>query len=208
MKGNTHGRLFHAVLEWLLGSGRMRPLAGQYVRAAPPTAPCMAEYGARFIETLKWYSTTSGLPYLADVAEFDWLLGGVSVAISKPSLTIAALAAYPADHLPDKPGTHFLRSGWPVDDLVRIRLGYQAPESLKFTSQKVALEIGGARGQFQITRIDEPTLKFRAALVVGMPLGEAVGEGLAADPRFDVSVVLAATFASGLVIDIVSPAEE
>jgi len=200
-------------VEWLLGSARMRPLAEAYARAAPPAAPCMAEYGAGFIETLKWDASTSGLPYLADVAALDWLLGGVSVAISKPSLAIAALAAYPAEQLPDirlrlQPGTHYLRSGWPVDDLVRIRLSEQSPESLSFTPHKVALEVSGARGEFRMTRLDQPTLKFRAAIAAGMPLGEAVGEGLETDPAFDVSVALAATFAAGLVIDIVSPAEE
>lgn len=200
-------------VEWLLGSTRMRPLAEQFVRAAPPTAPCMAEYGAGFIDALKWDPTTGDVPYIGDVAELDWLLGGVSVAVSKPVLPIAALAAYPADRLPDcglrlQPGTRYLKSGWPVDDLVRVRLGDQLPDRMSFVPQKVALELSGARGQFRITRLDEPVMKFRAALAVGKTLGDAVDAGIAADAEFDFSLALATIFAEGLVIEIVSPVEE
>jgi hypothetical protein len=203
----------YPTVEWLLGSDRMRPLAEQYIRVSPPTAPCMAEYGAGFVEALKWDLTTSAVPYVHEVAELDWHLGGVSVATSGPALAISALADHPAERLPDlglrlQPGTRYLESGWPIDELVRIRLGEQPPEQLEFKPYSVALEISGARGQFRITRLDRPVFKFRAALATGDALGDAVTAGVAVDPNFDFSLALATVFAEGLVIDIISPAED
>lgn len=200
-------------VEWLLGSARMRPLAEAFIRAAPPTAPCMAEYGAGFIDALRCDTSTGELPYIGDVAELDWLLGGVSVAVSKPALSIAALAACPADRLPDcglrlQPGTRYLQSGWPVDDLVRVRLGDQLPEVLNFAAHKVAIEVSGARGRFRLTRLDEPVMKFRTALAAGRTLGDAVNAGIDAGAEFDFSLALATVFAEGLVIAIASPVEE
>lgn len=200
-------------IEWLVGSDRLRPLAEQFTRVAPPTAPCMAEYGAGFIAALKDEAVIRHLPYLGDVAELDWMLGDVSVAISKPALDISALAKFPANQLPDlglhlQLGVRYLASAWPVDDLVRIRLSEQYPQTLDFAPMNVALEISGARGQFQIRRLDQPVMKFRAALARGATLGDAMSDGLATDPEFDVSLALATIFAEGLVVAVISSTED
>lgn len=203
----------YPTVEWLLGSARTMQLAEQFIRVSPPSAPCMAEYGAGFIEALKSDAGTGTLPYLGDVAELDWNLGNVSVAIDRPALAISALSESPPDRLPDiglclQPGLSYLRSGWPVDDLVRIRLSEQPPQTLQFTPIAVALEVRGARGQFRIARVDPAVLGFRAALAAGETLGTATDQGLSVDPHFNLSLALASVFAEGLVVEIVSPTEE
>jgi hypothetical protein len=169
----------------------------------------MAEYGAGFVGALQWDEGTSALPYLEDVASLDWALGDVAVAVDGAALSITMLANYPPDSLPDltlrlQPGLRYLRSGWPIDDLVRIRLSERPPDQLHFVPVAVALEIRGARGQFRIGRIEEAALKFRTALASGATLGAAIEGGLSVDPEFDAAAALAALFAEGLVVDIAS----
>jgi len=197
-------------VEWLIGSRAIAELAEPFVRASPPTAPCLAEYGSDFVGALR---LSDGMPpYLADVGVLDWALGDVAVAIDHAPLSIAALASHPAESLPDldlrlQPGVRYRRSDWPVDELVQIRLSEKAPDHLHFVPHAVALEIRGARGQFRIGRLDPAAYEFRSLLAVGEPLGIAIAGALAADPSFDVSGAIAAVFAEGLVVE-VSPSNQ
>ncbi len=200
-------------VEWLLGTGRFIRLAETYVRASPPSAPCMAEYGAGFAAALEHPEIAGGLPYLADVARLDWMLGDAAISIGMPAVAITELTAWPVERLPDlglrlQPGAAYLLSEWPVDDLVRIRLSEGPPDQRRFDALPVALEVRGARGAFGIGRLDRATFAFRAALCAGATLGAAIETAHAADPEFDVPTALGALFATGLVADILSPDAE
>ncbi len=200
----------HPTLDWLVGTPRFVALAEQFIRSTPPSAPCMAEYGDGFPAWLEEQAPVGLPPYLADTARLDWLLGNAAVAIDGPALAIDALSAWPADRLPDlglrlQPGAGYLRSGWPIDDLVRIRLDNRATEQLEFMASPVRLEIRGARGQFGIHRLDEAEFRFRAGLRSGASLGAAIEGGLSADPEFDVASAIATLFATGLVAGVASP---
>ena len=191
-------------VEWLLGSSRVGDLAEVFLRSSPPAAPCLAEYGRDFVTFVASNQGTRTLPYLEDVALLDWHLGDVSVAVDAPALAITVLSRRHPDSLPDlrltlQPGLRYLRSSWPVDDLVRIRLSEQAPEQLVFSPAPVALELRGARGQFRIDRLAPAVFRFRESVGRGETLGAAIQRGIEADPDFDVSSALAALFAEGLV---------
>ncbi|MDP1730397.1 MAG: DNA-binding domain-containing protein [Devosia sp.] len=198
-------------VEWLLGSQRMRALVDAFIRVSPPKAPCMAEYGVEFTNFIAWDRSTHNLPYLEDAAWLDWHLGDVAVAVDRPPLQVAALRAFPQDRLPDlamtlQAGTRYLGSGWPVDDLVRVKLSENAPGQLTFNPVPVALEIRGSRGRFDVGRLDPATFKFRSAIGQGKPLGVAMQRALETDPEFDVPHGLASLFADGLVVAVSDPA--
>ena len=201
----SHIRGRFPTVEWLLGSVRMLALAEQFACETPPSAPCMAEYGGDFVACLARSEALRELPYMDKVALLDWHLGDVAVAIDYPALAITGLRYREPDQLLDlllalQPGVRYLDAGWPVDDLLRVRLGDRAPEQLDFEPSPVALQIRGARGRFGVSRIDTGTLRFRVALSLGRSLGDAAGLALDADRSFDVSHGLAAIFAEGLVI--------
>ncbi len=200
-------------VEWLLGTARFVALAEPFIRTSPPGVPCMAEYGEGFAAALDHHGLAGELPYLADVARLDWMLGHAAVAISLPPLPITALGTWPADRLPDlrlviQPGAGYLHSTWPVDDLVRVRLDERVPDRLEFTALPVALEVRGARGEFGIGRLDRAEFAFRAALRAGATLGAALEAGLSTNPGFDVPTALGALFAAELVVDILPPDAE
>lgn len=200
-------------VEWMLGTPRFIALAEPFIRLSPPSAPCMAEYGEDFGGFLNRHAPAGTSPYIADIARLDWLLGNAAIAVEMPPVAIAALSAWPADRLPDlslrlQPGVSYLASGWPIDDLVRVRLDERQPEQLEFLARAVALEVRGARGQFGIGRLDRAEFEFRSALQGRISLGAAIERGLSADPDFDVSAALATLFAAGLVADVLPTAAE
>ena len=199
-----HLRGRYPTLEWLLGTDPLVALCDATLRQSPPRAPSMSEYGQELVETLR--ADDSGLPpYIADVARLDWALGCVSVAVDHSGITIVALATVPADALDAvtltlQPGLAHVAAGWPVDELVQLRLADAAPEQLAFLPQDTHLELRGARGRFSLRRLAPGEFTFRARLATGESLGRAAEAALAIQSSFDVSAALAALFAEGLVI--------
>ncbi|HEV7277040.1 MAG TPA: DNA-binding domain-containing protein [Devosiaceae bacterium] len=191
-------------IQWLLGSERMQLLARDFTVAHRPTAPCIAEYGGAFPGFLGETDDATRHPYLPATAAIDWALGEVAVAIDHSPLAIAKLRARPQERLPDlrlqlQPGMRLLSAAWPVDDLVRLRLGKAPPERFVFDRQAVHLQLLGARGAFTIQRLDRGSFAFREALAGGASIGGAAVDAVAADPSFDAGAALAALFAAGLV---------
>jgi hypothetical protein len=211
-----HRRHYHASLiaalttkfpatAWLMGSADFTEAAAAYLRTSPPKAPCIAEYGEGFPAFIATLPIGARAPYLASVAEADWLLGQVSIAIAEDPLPINALASIPENLLPDirlrlQPGLRFLTSDWPIDSLIAIHLGGDAPEQFVMEREAVRLQFRGARGKFGIERLGPGAFAFRRAVAEGGSLGAAVERALAEEGDFDPGNALASLFASGLVV--------
>ena len=198
-----HLRGRYPTVEWLLGTDAMIDLADALLREHPPRAPSLAEYGAELIDLVASRRDRHP-PWLSDIARLDWHLGSMSVAVEEPPLTIAALTELAPETLLDvtlrlQPGLVFLQSGWPVDQLVHLRLGGGAPERLQFDPLSVCLELRGGRGKFGLQRLAPPDDAFRRALREEIRLGTAAERALGADGTFDLSSALARLFAEGLV---------
>lgn len=218
-----HRRHYHASLMtalatkfpatlWLLGSPRFNELATAYLAAFPPVSPCIAEYGENFPEFVALRPIGAERPYIAAVASADWHLGQVSIAISRAPLAAAALSSVDPMRLPDirlslQPGLRFLESDWPIDALIALHLGGDAPAQFTLERERVWLQFSGARGTFGIDRLDPPTFAFRRAIREGATVGMAAEMALAAHAGFDPGVALATLFAAGLVVDFALPTE-
>src|SRR6201997_2862916 len=94
--------------------------AHEYLREHPPHSRCLVEYGADFADFLAAFAPCKALPYLADVARFEWapiLAGTVREAAPLPPQALAAVpadkAAYVALRL--QPSVRYLGSPWPID---------------------------------------------------------------------------------------------
>lgn len=213
-----HRRHYHASLiaalatkfpatAWLMGAQAFTALAESYVRATPPKAPCIAEYGEDFPEHIAGLPDRARTPYLASVAQADWHLGQVSISVSGTPLPIAALASVPEADLPDvtltlQPGLRFLAAEWPVDTLIALYLGGDPPDRFVLEPEQVWLQFRGARGKFGVERVESAEFAFRRALAGGRSLGAAAECGLSARGDFDPGAALAAVFATGLVAEI------
>jgi hypothetical protein len=172
---------------------------------SPPKAPCIAEYGEGFPAYIATLPIGTRAPYLASVAEADWHLGQVSIAIAGTPLPIVGLASIPEDRLPDiqltlQPGLRFLASEWAVDSLLALHLGGNPPEQFVLERERVWLQIRGARGRFGIERLGPGAFSFRRTVAEGGSLGSAVERALAEQGDFDPGNALASLFAFGLVV--------
>jgi hypothetical protein len=70
--------------------------AHEYLREHPPRSRCLVEYGADFPDFLAGFQPCKDLPYLADIAGFEWALHIAATVREAPSLQVDALATMPA----------------------------------------------------------------------------------------------------------------
>jgi hypothetical protein len=188
---------------WLVGADSTLAAARAYVRARPPDAPCIAEYGADFPAFIA-HCVGRGLAYLEAFAALEWAVGQVSIATELTRLEWPAVAALGTESLVDarvalQPGLRYLRSAWRVDELFHVFLGEVEPERFVLANEDAAIEVRGARGTVSVARIADATCEFRSALASGRTIGEAAGAALQRDGSFDVGRALRVLVGAGLV---------
>lgn len=190
---------------WLVGEPFAGAAARDFVRAHPPRAPCIAEYGDGFPEFLAGRRGAERMPYLRWFAGLEILLGEASLAVERAPLGLEALARFGPKALPDvtlatQPALAYFEAPWPIDELAKLHLAGGAPDRYALEATSVRLQIRGARGSVRIDRLEPASFAFRAAVAGARTLGEAADAALEIEPGFDPGLGLAALFADGLVI--------
>lgn len=204
-----HLRGRYPTLEWLVGTPGMIDLADELLEAHPPRAPSLAEYGEGIVDIVRARGAQHP-SWLADVACLDWHLGNLSVAVEHPPLGITALAELAPATLPDvtvtmQPGLVYLRSGWPIDQLVHLRLTGGAPAELRFEPNETCLELRGSRGRFSMNRLSHADLTFRHGLNQDRSFGDAAQPAFDVADDFDLGAALVRIFADSLIVAIQQP---
>jgi len=120
---------------WLLGTRFITDAASRFVREYPPHAPCIAEYGSDFPDFLG--RCAPHLPYIREFAQLEAFVGKAAIAVDQ------------------RTGVYYLQASWPVDELLKIYLADNAPDEFKLAPDDVWLEVRGARGEFQVSRLSE-----------------------------------------------------
>lgn len=182
---------------WLIGPTRLEAAARAFVHAHPPTAPCIAEYGAVFPGFLGTWPETAHLTYVPAFADLDWHLGRLAVSVDLPSVGAHELTRIGTDTLLDmsvalQPGTHYLHASWGIDTLIKLYLADTTPESWTLREEDVHLEVRGARGAFRFSGLTAHDFAFRTSLAAGGTFGDAAARALELDAAFDPGAALLA----------------
>jgi hypothetical protein len=183
--------------------------ADRYIRALPPTGPCLFEYGERFSDFLATFSPCAELPYLPDVARLEWAMNMAEHAPDVPALDVGVLSQLdPANaaglRFACDPSLTLLQSAWPIDDIWQANQDAVVP--------RVSLHAGGCRlevrrrGEAVVCRRLEPApWIFRSALVDRRTLEEAATVALALDAEFDLAGAVQALLAESLLTEVTFP---
>jgi Putative DNA-binding domain len=178
--------------------------AHEYVRQHPPHSRCLAEYGADFADFLAAFEPCKALPYLPDVARFEWALNVAATMREVVPLPPHALASVPPKEaayitLRLQPSLSYMSSPWPVDKV------WQSNQETEVSA--VNLASGGARLQIRRAgdavawvRLDPATFVFRKALADGLVLGSAMAAATLQDAGFHLAEEVQHIFADGLAI--------
>jgi hypothetical protein len=112
----------YPALRRILGSGPFRSLAARYVQRFPTRSFDIGRTGERLPEFLEGDALRAELPFLADLARFEWALAEAFVSAEAEPLRWATLAASRAEAVADmtfrlRPGSAVVRSPWPLREL-------------------------------------------------------------------------------------------
>lgn len=188
-----------------------RYAADRYIRAHPPAAPCLFEYGESFAEFLATFGPCQHLEYLPDVARIEWAINRALHADDAAALDAARLGEVPADRIGSvtlalHPSVSFLSSPWPADRIWRANQPDADPDAT------VSLDAGGARlevrrfGEDVVLRsLDAASYALRAALARGASLEHAAAAARRADPDVNFALTLQQLLADGIVTSIGVP---
>lgn len=178
--------------------------AHEYVREHPPRSRCLVEYGADFPDFLADFEPCKAVPYLADVARFEWALNIAASMREAAALLPQALAEVPlkeAAHIAFRlqPSLNYVISPWPIDAIWQANQENELP-SVDLASGGARLEVrlvGDSVGWF---RLDPAAFAFRTALADGLVLAAAMAAATLEDPTFDLAAAVWNIFAEGLAI--------
>jgi len=193
---------------WLVGEEFVMEAARHFVQEFPPGQPCIAEYGAQFPVFLAASPLAAGVPYLRDFAELEWRVGLVSIAADEPAIGRDEMRSVSSDAaLKFQSGIHYLKTSWPVDDLLSLYVTDLAPDRLEFAALQLCLEIRGSRGEFRIHRLNEAQFAFRSSLAGGFSTAEAAENASVFDGGFDPAAEIAELVAGQFLLAVVAPDE-
>jgi len=197
------------VVRRLVGADFFAAMARRFIDAAPPTAPCLTEYGADLPEFLAAMPECAGLPYLADMARFEWLVNQSATAADAAGIDPAALAALPAAQLPAlrlrlHHGATPFGSAYPITRIWQANQPGAADEIIDLASGGCRLLVMRRDGDVAWRDLDADEFAFVSALHGGLPLGGCVDQAMAASGLvFDFAAALARLLRDRAIIEII-----
>jgi hypothetical protein len=186
----------------VVGTDFFEQTARAFALAHPPAGPCLFEYGADLPDYLDGLPALRELPYLGDLARFEWLLNAVHHAPDHGVLDAARLAAVPPAAVANLrflpvPSARLFESAFPILQIWRLAKGHAA--------EGVSLDEGGVRlliqrrGDIALWRaLPAAEYGFLGALFAGGTLGDA------ASPDLDLAAALARCLGDGVFLDLLS----
>jgi hypothetical protein len=176
----------------------------EYFREHPPHSRCLAEYGADFADFLADFEPCKPVPYLPDVARFEWALNIAATVREAAALRPQVLAEVPTNEaayvaLRLQPSLSYVTSPWPIDAIWQANQENEVP-SVDLASGRARIEIRRAGDSVVWLQLDPATFAFRTALANRLVLGAAMAAATLQDPAFDLAAAVQNIFAEGLAV--------
>jgi hypothetical protein len=182
--------------------------ADRYIRAHPPSGPCLFEYGATFPDFLATFPPCADYPYLADVARLEWAMNVALHAEEATPISPAALAVVPSEEVGRlvfqmDPAASWLASPWPVDAIWRANQPGADPDAtVDLGAGAVRLEVRRQNDLVTMRPLAPVDHAFRSRLGRGETLEAVAAVVMAQDAAVDLSATLRSVLDEGLITSV------
>ncbi len=178
-------RISYPAVDALVGGDFFDMAAARFMRSHLPRSGCLNDYGEGFPAFLESMDATASVPYLGDVARFEWALGQAAIAPDAPVISLSALANIDgAMHgeicFVPHPSVHLLNLRYPADRIADAVLADDgdALAALNPGAQSTMLLVHRGAGGLAVERLDAASYRLLTQIFSGMALGalcEATG---------------------------------
>lgn len=189
----------------LVGEDYFARLAQGYIAAHPAYSANLNDYGEAFAAFLSAHPVARSLPYLPDMARFEWAWQRSFFAPEAPPADLPALhrlddAALLASRLGLCPSLHWLQPDYPVSEIWHFCIREQGrgePPAAAADTHTLALwrDARGVRTQ----RIEKAVFVALCSLGAGKTLAAAIDDASGADDGFQAERLLSLLFEHGWV---------
>lgn len=174
-------RMTYPAVDRLVGSDFFGVAAEQFAEHHPARSAYLNEYGSGFADFLSGLDSANGVPYLADVARFEWALSVAANAEDAPMQEAAALLSVPPEAqgtlcFVAHPSVSFLELMYPADQIADAVLsGNEAAMSeVDISSGPVRLVVHRGPAGLEAQRLGVPAYRFVSWLCGGEALGRLI----------------------------------
>lgn len=182
-------RMTYPAVDRLVGRDFFDAAAERFIHANPPLSAYLNVYGGGFAEFLVVFQPASTLPYLPDVARFEWALSVAANAVDAPMLEAGILAAvHPDSHaalmLEPHPSVRLLALAYPADQIADAVMSGDdaAMANVEVSSETVHLLVNRGPDGIEAQRLDPDAYAFLSRLCAGEPLGRLLASAPAGAP--------------------------
>jgi hypothetical protein len=171
----------------LLGREFFEQAARRFVLAHPPRRPCLFEYGDAFPDYLRDLPQLAALPYVAEMARFEFARIAAYNAPAEPFVTAETLSGLSPDRLEALPVRRARHAQLvPVNaPIVTLWTAHRQPEPdlsvVDMTARAHTLLVCRPDRTLVVQEIEAPAARFFSAAAEATPLGHAAVRSGAAD---------------------------
>ena len=192
----------YPVVTRLVGEEFFRATARAYIVTEQPSSPILSRYGKGLPRFLRTFQPVQDLPYLADVAQLEWLQQRAYHAADRVALAANDLAAIPAERAVDArfgmhPSAGFIASDYPIVSIWKTNTYDESVRSIDPHGGGEAALVLRPHLEVTVLPLAEGADTFVAALMVGKALGTAGQSALHADVSFNLQFALASLITAG-----------
>lgn len=195
----------YPVVHRLVGEAFFVAMAREYVMIEPPSSPIMLHYGAGFPAFIGGFEPAAALSYLGDVARLERAWAEAYHAAEAPPLDASALTGVPPGELPHlmltfHPSMRVVRSVFPIVSIWQANVENADGALIDLDDGGEDAIVARPKAEVEVRRLPVGAAAFMEALQEGLPVIEALKEGLSSSPRFDLAGTLRGMAEAGVIV--------
>lgn len=183
------------LIETLVGEEFFEAAARHFVIHNPPQGGCLNHYGEGFSDFLTAFEPAQALPYLPDVARFEWAKQEAYYAADDFPLTADELSSIAPEELGDttlklRDNIRLITSRYPLLAIDRFCKQNNQDGTLDLDQGGLKLMVSRPALKIEVLELDDVSFEMLLQLMHGVPLGQAVEHVLNIDETFDFQAFL------------------
>lgn len=191
----------------LVGEDFFRVAAREYIDRYPSLSGNLHDYGEYFSDFLQEFSPVKSLPYLAEVAQFEWTCHLLHFASDATPLDIKCLESIPPDqfqglHFTLHPASKLMQFHYPIMRIIDLCKG-EIDEEINMNEGGVNLLMIRRELEIMLLPLTLAEFSFLSALNKNASLIDALNEVIEIDPDFKLDECLPKWIQDKTVVDFI-----
>jgi hypothetical protein len=186
-------RAVYPVVEKLVGDGFFLYACNEFIARHPSNSGDLHDFGGEFGLFLASFEPAGSLPYLPDVAQFEWHFHMAYHEADAGGLDFDVLGTIPAEQherlrFKINPASRLMKSEFPIIEIWRVNQeGYQGDQAVDLGAGGVSVLTLRQGEKVEMIPLDAGDFEMLQRITRGDALGDCLGSVLDIDPDFDLT---------------------